>query len=133
MACFPDAYIWDAHTGTLVRKIAGNGGPINGCSFSPDSKSVLTSGLDNAAHIWDIATGQEIRRFAGYSSGVVGASFAPDGKRIVVGLSDGTVQFAPEDYRESISWLCGKLWRDLTADERALYEIKDNTPTCPGN
>jgi WD40 repeat protein len=131
MACFPDAYIWDAHTGALVRKIAGRPGQIAVCAFSQDSKGVLTSGSDNAAHLWDIASGQEIRRFAGYSSGVTSVSFSPDGKRIVMSLADGTVQFAPLDYRESMSWLCGKLWRDLTADERDLYEIKDTTSTCP--
>jgi WD40 repeat protein len=134
MACGPDAYVLDAHTGAIVRKIAGRPGPISGCAFSPDSKSVLTSGSDNAAHLWDIATGQEIRRFAGFPSGVVSTGgFSPDGKRIVVSLADGTVQFEPVDYRESVSWLCGKLWRDFSADERDLYEIKDTRPTCPGN
>jgi WD40 repeat protein/class 3 adenylate cyclase len=133
MACSPDAYIWDAHTGALVRKIAGRPSLIFNCTFSRDSTSVLTSGSDNAAHLWDIASGQEIRRFAGFSSGVLGTDIAPDGKRIVVGLSDGTVHVAPVDYRESMSWLCGKLWRDLTADERALYEVKDTKPTCQGN
>jgi WD40 repeat protein len=132
MACGPDAYIWGTDTGALVGKIVSRGGSINDCVFSADSKSVLTSGSDNAAHMWDIATGQEVRRFAGYPAGVNTATFAPDGKRIVVGINDGTVGFAPVDYRESMSWLCGKLWRDLTADERALYEIKDNSTTCPG-
>jgi WD40 repeat protein len=131
MVCYPDAYIWDAHTGALVRKIISRTGQIGGCTFSPDGMSVLTASTDNVSHLWDLATGQEIRRFTGFAATVSAANLTPDGKRVAFGFTDGTVRFEPVDNKESVSWLCGKLWRDLTADERALYEIKDTEPTCP--
>jgi WD40 repeat protein len=130
MACASDGYVWDAHTGVLVRKITSTLS-LSGCAFSPDSESVLAVSGDGLAHLWDIATGQEIRRFAGFAAGVSMAAMSPDGRRIALGLSDGTVRFAPVDYKESVSSLCGKLLRDFTADERALYEIKGTQPTCP--
>jgi hypothetical protein len=35
------------------------------------------------------------------------------------------------DYHTTMAYLCSRLLRDLTDDERMQYGISDTTPTCP--
>jgi WD40 repeat protein len=58
--------------------------------------------------------------------------FSPDGKYALTGSTDGTIRLWVVDYHKMVNDLCSRLLRDLTADERAEYNITDMTPTCPG-
>jgi WD40 repeat protein len=83
--------------------------------------------------LWDVQTGQELRRFAGHTAGVEDAVFSPDGKYILTGSDDKTARLWDVDYHTTMQYLCSRLLRDLTPDERAQYGITDTTPTCPPN
>jgi WD40 repeat protein len=73
----------------------------------------------------------ELRRFSGHTAAVENVAFSPDGKYILTGSDDGTAMLWDVDYRTTINYLCSVLLRDFTDDERAQYDIKDNSPTCP--
>jgi WD40 repeat protein len=77
------------------------------------------------------ATGEELRRLVGHADGVVWAEFSPGDKTALTGSNDSTARLWYTDYRDDMTYLCGKLLRDFTADERAAYETKETQPTCP--
>jgi WD40 repeat protein/transcriptional regulator with XRE-family HTH domain/energy-coupling factor transporter ATP-binding protein EcfA2 len=123
------ARLWDTQTGDEVRDFVGHLGPIWSVGFSPDGKLVGTVSDDKTARLWDVQSGHEVRRFA-YSAGLADVAFSPDGEYLLTGSYDGTARLWEIDYRKTIEFLCGRLSRDLTNDERAQYEIGDSEPTC---
>ena len=77
------------------------------------------------------ATGAEVRTLSGHLSTVWSVAFSADGKYIVTGSVDKTAKIWDTDYRDTISWACSRLTRDLTPEERTQYLITDQEPTCP--
>jgi WD40 repeat protein len=57
--------------------------------------------------------------------------FSPDGKFILTSSDDGTARLWDLDYHTTMQYLCSRLLRDFSDAERAQYNIKDTTPTCP--
>ena len=80
---------------------------------------------------WDITTGEELRRFVGHVGWVSGGAFSPDNKYVLTGANDGIARMWFVDLYHEIQYLCSRLTRDFTNQERKQYDIKDTTPTCP--
>ncbi len=49
---------------------------------------------------------------------------------VVIGSFDGVAQRTPVDLDALIYSVCGRLLRDLTAEERTIYGIDDKQATC---
>jgi WD40 repeat protein/class 3 adenylate cyclase len=125
------ARLWDVASGKEVRRFMGHTGDVFVVAFSHDGKLAATSNADTTARIWDVATGKELRRLQGHTDAVWTVAFSPDDKMLLTGSADNTARLWYVDYHDEESYLCGKLLRDFTPDERAQFEIKDTTPTCP--
>ena len=126
-----NAWLWDVTTGQNLRQFIGHADVIWRATFSPDGNYVATASADGTARLWATQTGQELRRFIGHTAGVEGVAFSPDGKYLLTGSDDGTARLWDVDYHTTMDYLCSRLLRDFTDDERAQYNIKDDTPTCP--
>jgi WD40 repeat protein/class 3 adenylate cyclase len=124
------ARLWNVETGKEVRQFVGHTDRIYNAIVSPDGKTIATASPDNTARLWDIQTGQELRRFTGHTAGVENVAFSPDGKYILTGSDDGTALLWDVDYHTTMEYLCSRLQRDFTEEERAQYGITDNEPTC---
>jgi WD40 repeat protein len=124
------ARLWDAQTGQEIRRFVGHTAGIYGVAYSPDGKTAATGSGDGTARIWDVQTGRELRRFDTRAFIQV-VKFSPDGQYLFSGDSTGGARLWTVDYHETMQYLCGRLLRDLTIEERSQYGITETTPTCP--
>ncbi len=124
-------YLWNAQTGAEVLRFIGHTNLVFRADFSKDGRYLLTASQDHTARLWDTSTGKALRVFAGHTGPVNGADFFPDGKTVVTASSDGAIRVWNVDIQNTITDLCAKLIRDLSAAERAQYNIQDSSPTCP--
>jgi WD40 repeat protein len=126
------ARLWNTQTGQEIRQFLGHIEAIWGVAFSPDGKILATASADGTARLWDVQTGEELRRLAAHTAGVENVAFSPDGKFIVTVSDDGTTRLWDVNYHDTIRYLCSRLLRDFTDEERAEYGIPDDKPTCSG-
>jgi RNA polymerase sigma factor (sigma-70 family) len=97
----PPIRIWDWAAGREVRRLAGH--PIGTISlaFTPDGKTLASSGLEPTARLWDVATGREVDRRPGHSSEIDGLAVSPvDGTVFTFSRADGPIlHWDPADGR----------------------------------
>jgi WD40 repeat protein len=125
------ARLWDVATGKVVREFVGHTNILWNVAFSPDGRYVVTASVDKTARLWNVATGQQLRVFPGHANAAVGSAIvSPDGRTVAVGSFDGVTQLTDVDVDTLVQSVCARVLRDFTADERAVYSIKDATPTC---
>lgn len=74
------AWLWEVNTGREVRQFPGYTGFVNGLSFSPDGKTIITAAEGTTGQLWEVETGQPLERFPGD----VGR-FSADGKSLLTG------------------------------------------------
>lgn len=85
--------LWDAETGELLRMLDVPGDYVNRVVFSPDGKTLVSSGgKDNDIQLWDTETGALLRTLTGHSDIVFSVAFSPDGKLLATGSWDTTVR-----------------------------------------
>ena len=137
-----EIYLWDVSTGTRKAVIEG----VNG-SFSPDGKTLATTGYDDEIRLWDVSTGTRKAVIEG-----VNGSFSPDGKTLATtgyddeirlwNVSTGTRKGTFEEDSDSVSFspdgktLASKEWispihlLDVSTGTRkvTLEESKETNP-----
>jgi WD40 repeat protein len=94
------ARIWDVVTGQPHGAELAHKDSISAASFSPDSRQIVTAGLDRAARIWEAATGKAVGDPLRHEDFVTSAKFSPDGRRIVTGTFDHKVRLWDAATRE---------------------------------
>ncbi|MEV4676617.1 WD40 repeat domain-containing protein, partial [Actinomadura sp. NPDC049382] len=81
---------WDLATAQVTtRKIDDNAETYRRpMAFSPDAKTLATSGDDKVVHLWDAASGK-IRKTFPRIQGVQALAFSPDGRSLAVSVGNG--------------------------------------------
>jgi RNA polymerase sigma factor (sigma-70 family) len=97
----PPIRFWDWAAGREVRKLGGH--PIGTISlaFTPDGKTLASSGFEPMARLWDVATGREVDRRPGHSTTIDGLAVSPiDGTVFTFSQADGPIlHWDPADGR----------------------------------
>jgi WD40 repeat protein len=123
--------VWDVASQQLVNSFSGHSDVVTSLAFSPDDRLLVTGSADKTAQVWDIASGQMLRVLTGHSAAVTSVAFTPDGKKIVTTSLDMTVRTWISDYNDLLAYACTLVGVDLTQEERVLYGVSDQDPTCP--
>jgi WD40 repeat protein len=84
--------LWEAASGKKLTELIGHEGLVSSASFSPNSKYVVTSSLDNKARVWDASSGKIILAFRGHTDPILSARFSPDGESVVTASVDKTAR-----------------------------------------
>jgi WD40 repeat protein len=72
-----------------------------------------------------------VRVLSGHTAAVTSVAFTPDGKKIVTTSMDKTVRTWIADYNDLVAYACTLVGRDLSPEERVLYGVSGDDPTCP--
>ena len=75
--------LWDVASRRELRTFGGPAGRILALAFSPDGKTLATTGADRGVRFWDVASGREDRRIDGAGSGRA-LAFSPDGQTLAI-------------------------------------------------
>ena len=97
----PPIRLWDWAAGRELRKLTGH--PIGTISmaFTPDGKTLVSSGFEPMARVWDVATGREVDHRPQHSSTIDGLAVSPvDGTVFTFSHADGPIlRWNPADGR----------------------------------
>jgi WD40 repeat protein len=89
--------------------LTGHKDLVYALAFSPDGKTVASSGYDRTIKLFEVATGREIMTLRDHSDTVYGLATSPDGKMLASGSADRAV----------------KVW-DVASGKR-LHTLSDST------
>jgi WD40 repeat protein len=79
--------LFDIATGQELNRRDGHQGRVSTLDFSPDSKMLVSTALNDNVLLWDADAGK-LLRVLGHDSYVRSAQFFPDGKRLITGGGD---------------------------------------------
>jgi len=97
-------------------------------AFSPDGRTMASSGVNNVVHVWEVATGKERHHLEGHHGPVTALSFSSDGTRLVSGAVDTSIliwdmtRLGTENSRASVPLSekeLKELWTELAGGDAA--------------
>ncbi len=91
----------------LRATLTGHTGEVKSAAFSPDGKTLVTSGNDGTARLWDMAGRQQLASLDGRSSQVQTAAFSPDGRTLATSHDGWTVRLWDVRTRKETAALSG--------------------------
>src|SRR5207248_1304598 len=83
-------YLYDM-TRRQLSALAGHVGKIDALGFSPDGRSLATSGRDDYVLLWSVAAARQAAMLPGSARGSRCLAFSPDGRVLAAGFDDGSV------------------------------------------
>src|SRR5437868_9377839 len=87
--------VWDSRSGTLVQRLAGQGGTVYSLTWSPDGMLLACGFADGSISLWEPEApepGTGVQHLAGHSHWVPGLAFSPNGTRLASASFDGNVK-----------------------------------------
>ena len=115
--------------GVIVQQFIGHTGPVQAVTFSQDGQIVVTGSQDQTVRLWNAESGEVVRQFVGHVSPVHTVDLSDDGELLVTGDIESTYLWRVS-LEDIVALTCEKIATDLTTEERALYEIHDDSEVC---
>jgi RNA polymerase sigma factor (sigma-70 family) len=134
--------LWDAATGKELRQLvvpakATVSTAIVACVFAPDSKTLVTLGMDYVLRVWDATTGKQLRSFSGCSTNSGALALTHDGTAAAI-VNGGTalriVDLATGKDRVPLAGHGGGVYDVAIApDSRTVYTAGGDDSVCVWN
>ncbi len=78
-----DVRLLDLRSGRVRRFAGRHEGSVGAMRFTPDGRTLVTSGADGVLNVWDVARGEIREKLTGHAKGeVYGLSISPDGRTL---------------------------------------------------
>jgi WD40 repeat protein len=91
--------VFDAKSGSELRRFAGHTAHVLALSWKADGKLLVSSGADNVLKLWDLDSGLMVRTMKGglfgnrtYKGAVTSVAFIGDSEEILAASGDGTLR-----------------------------------------
>jgi len=121
--------VFDAESGKELWKVSyPQGKHPNAVAFSPDGKRLAAGGTDRDLNVYDAASGALLYTYSGHTDWIQSVVFSPDGKYILSAGYDKSLHVWDADYKDSIKFICKRLTRDLSDEEREQYGLDEVAP-----
>ncbi len=85
-------YLWDVASGRELHRIPAHMGWNLSVSFSPDGRTLVTTGTETVVRLWDVATGREALPQSGHRSSINIVAVSPADGTILTTGQDGTIR-----------------------------------------
>ena len=73
-------YLWNTRTGRMMGECAGHKQPVYSVAFSPDGRTLATSGDDGTSKLWNVATQEELISLRHLGTRLNDLAFQADGR-----------------------------------------------------
>jgi RNA polymerase sigma factor (sigma-70 family) len=84
--------IWDFETAKEKSRLRGHEHGVSSLAFSPDGKTVASTGSDQHIRVWDVASAKELGSVQASRSLLHSVAFAPDGRGLASGGDENAVK-----------------------------------------
>jgi RNA polymerase sigma factor (sigma-70 family) len=85
-------YLWDVERGRELRRIPAHQGWTLALAYSPDGRTLATTGTEMVVRVWDAATGREAIPQSGHRSEINLIAVSPADGTIFTAGQDGTIR-----------------------------------------
>ena len=94
VASAPDGALnlWNAETGSLVRKLTDSPSPVGDAALSPDGSLLATAGGDGSVMLLNLATRTQAQSLTSHAAAVNAVAFSSDGLRLATASEDHNVK-----------------------------------------
>ena len=77
--------LWDAATGTIIRKFKGHTGPVWSVDLSANGRLAASASVDETIRLWEVASAKELKKISGSAHQV---RFSPDGRSLLTVMNE---------------------------------------------
>ena len=86
-----DVKLWDVKSGKLVASLEGHPSNVWAVAFSPDGKTLVTTGYDGKVLVWDTAEKKAVATLEKHKGWCRAVAYHPSGTHFATGGEDGSV------------------------------------------
>ncbi len=87
-----DVYVWDVARAKELRHFPAHQGWVRSLSFSPDGRTLASTGSEPMIRLWDVADGREVFTQSGHLSAIRNLVVSPVDSTIFTAGQDGTIR-----------------------------------------